>query len=107
MTTVAPLYTPVTRHALLSPPNGALSPAPAETSPLLDPGRMPGRNISKRWKYARSSFLDANFGLFLVATAECFVAAMNMTVKLINTSDEPVPTLEVCDIPRADIVCLS
>src|ERR1700761_1992118 len=104
MTTVAPFYTPVTRYASLSPPNGALAGIPEETSPLLDPGRTPGQNISKRWKYARSSFLDANFGLFLVATAECFVAAMNMTVKLLNSSDEPVPTLEVCDVPLADII---
>jgi hypothetical protein len=31
---------------------------------------------------------------------------MNMTVKLINSSDEPVPILEVCDVPlpQTDIV---
>ncbi|KAF8259020.1 hypothetical protein EI94DRAFT_1814102 [Lactarius quietus] len=93
MTTVAPLYTPVTRYASLSPPNGAN--IPQETSPLLDPGRTPERSFSKRWMSTRSSFLDANFGLFLIATAECFISAMSMTVKLINSSDEPVPILEI------------
>jgi hypothetical protein len=46
-------------------------------------------------------FLEANLGLFLVASAECFVVA---TVKLLNSSDEPVPNLEVCDGPRSHIL---
>lgn len=99
MTTEAPLYTPAIRYTSLSPPNSTGT--PGETSPLLDPGCTPGRTTSKRWRSARSSFLDANLGLFLVATAECFVSAMNMTVKLINSSDEPVPILEIILIRSA------
>jgi len=29
---------------------------------------------------------------------------MNMSVKWFNSSDEPVPILEVCDVPRMDIL---
>lgn len=97
MTTKNPLYTPTARYTSLSPPNSTST--PGETSPLLDPGCTPGRTSSKRWRSVPSSFLDANIGLFFVATAECFVSAMNMTVKLINSSDEPVPILEVRYVP--------
>jgi hypothetical protein len=66
---------------------------PEETSPLLQP------KLSEQWKSTRSSFLDDNFGLFLIAAAEFFISAMNAAVKLLNSSDEPVPILEVCDRP--------
>jgi len=84
----------------LSPPDGGET--PEETSPLLEPGRTTGQ---KQWSFARSSFLDANLGLLLIATAECFVSAMNMTIKLLNSSDEPVPILEVI-LVRSTITCV-
>ena len=102
MTIVDTFYTPITQHASSSPPNGV--DIPEETSPLLEPGRTPGRTIAQRWTPARSPFLEANLGLFLVASGECLVAATNTAVKLLNSSDEPVPTLEVCDGPRSHIL---
>ncbi len=107
MTTVGPIYTSVTRRASLSsgfesPPDGAA--IPEETSPLLQPERASRQTISERWKSARSSFLDDNLGLFLVVASQFFFSAMNMSVKWFNSSDEPVPILEVCDVPRMDIL---
>ena len=103
MTTSSPVYTPITGHASSS--SGSTSrpndggDIPEETSPLLQPKRAPRRTVSEWWKSTRSSFLDENFGLFLVAAAELFVFAMNATVKLLNSSQEPVPILEVCEAP--------
>ena len=106
MAIVDTLHTPITPHASLSTPNGV--DIPEETSPLLEPGRTPGRiispSISQRWTSAPSPFLEANLGLFLVSSGECFLAAANTVVKLLNSSDEPVPTLEVCDGPRSHIL---
>lgn len=97
MTTSNPLHTPVTGHAssseFASPPNAR--DIPEETSPLLQPKRAQRLTVFKRWKFARSSFLDDNFGLIIVAVAEFFVFAMNATVKLLNSSDEPLPILEI------------
>lgn len=97
MVTVGPFYTSVSRRALSS---GFESPLdgvdiPDETSPLLPPERTSRRTVFGRWKPARSSFLDDNSGLFLVATAEFFVSAMNATVKVLSSLDEPVPILEI------------
>ncbi|KAI9441947.1 integral membrane protein DUF6 [Lactarius psammicola] len=108
MTTVGPFYTSVTRRVSLSsefesPPDGA--DIPQETSPLLQPERAPRRTISEWWKSARSSFLDDNFGLFLVAAAEFFISAMNATAKFLNSSDEPMPILEII-LVRSTITCV-
>ncbi|KAI9459250.1 hypothetical protein BJY52DRAFT_1149260 [Lactarius psammicola] len=98
MTAVGPFYNSVTRRASLSsgfesPPDGA--DIPEETSPLLQPEPAPRRTISERWKSAWSSFLDDNLGLFLVVASQFFFSAMNMSVKWLNSSDEPVPILEI------------
>ncbi|KAF8259021.1 hypothetical protein EI94DRAFT_1814103 [Lactarius quietus] len=107
MTTASPLNTPVTGHASLSSEFQSVSNGtdiPEETSPLLQPKHAPRRAISERWKSARSSFLDDNFGLFIVAAAEFFVFAMNATVKLLNNLEEPVPILEII-LFRGTITC--
>ena len=101
MTTTTPFYTPVIRHASSSSEFESLlhgADIPEETSSLLQSKRAPRRTVSLRCKSARSSFLDDNFGLFLIAVAEFFVSATNMSVKLLNSSDEPMPILEVCVI---------
>ena len=104
---VGPSYNSVAQSALLSsgfesPPDGV--DIQEETSPLLQPKCAPRKTISERWKYTWSSFLDDNFGLFLIATAELFITGMNTTVKLLNSLDEPVPVIEVCNVPRKDII---
>ena len=63
-----------------------------ETSPLIPPKHPPRRTIFAWW----NSFLDDNLGLLLVAASQFFFSSMNMSVKWLNSSDEPVPTLEVC-----------
>ncbi|KAI9439329.1 hypothetical protein H4582DRAFT_132527 [Lactarius indigo] len=98
MTTESSFYPSATQCASLSsgfelPPDGAA--IPEETSPLLQPERAPRRTISERWRSARSSFLDDNLGLFLVVASQFFFSAMNMSVKWLNSSDEPVPILEI------------
>ena len=42
-----------------------------------------------------SAFIDENSGLLLVAASQFFFSGMNLSVKLLNGLDEPVPTLEV------------
>ncbi len=95
------IYPSETPHALLSPdselPAGSeRASIPDEASPLLQPKHTPRRTISEWWNSARSSFFDDNLGLLLVAASQFFFSAMNMSVKWLNSSDEPVPTLEVC-----------
>jgi hypothetical protein len=58
-----------------------------ETAPLLTPKLAPHSR--------RSSFVDDNAGLLLVAASQLFVSAMNLTVKVLKSEGEPVPTLEV------------
>lgn len=70
-----------------------------EASPLLN-GRNsqePQRNIWFVTKMSASAFLDNNAGLLLVAASQFFFSAMGMSVKWLNSLDEPVPTLEVCN----------
>jgi|SRR6266404_3150472 len=74
----------------------ASMPDASETSPLLRHKQTPRRNISEWWKSSRSSFFEDNLGLLLVAASQFFFSAMNVSVKWLNSSDEPVPTLEVC-----------
>ncbi|KAH9051567.1 DUF6-domain-containing protein [Lactarius deliciosus] len=54
--------------------------------------------ISWRWDSARtlvSIFVDNNAGLMLVGASQFFLSAMNVAVKLLNSLDKPVPTLEL------------
>lgn len=91
MAATRPVYDSVTRVA---PPESDLlasredTPIPDEVSPLLGPKRT-------QWSTARSSFLENNSGLLLVAAAQFFFSAMGIAVKWLNSLDDPVPTLEV------------
>ncbi|KAH8984540.1 hypothetical protein EDB86DRAFT_2962414 [Lactarius hatsudake] len=109
MTTICPFntsettqYTPLSSRFELPPDRADI---PEETSPLLQPERATRRTISERWRSARSSFLDDNLGLFLVVASQFFFSAMNMSVKWLNSSDEPVPILEII-LVRTTITCL-
>ena len=71
-----------------------------ETTPLLRSNRpcVLQWNYSKWWPPARSAvsaFVDKNTGFLLMATSQFFFSGMNLSVKLLNGLDEPVPTLEV------------
>ena len=79
----------------LTLPAGAVS--ANETSPLLPSKHMPRRAIFA-WL---NSFFDDNSGLLLVAASQFFFSGMNVSVKWLNSSDEPVPTLEVCVCTKA------
>ncbi|KAH9051254.1 hypothetical protein EDB87DRAFT_1666781 [Lactarius vividus] len=75
-------------------------PVPDEVSPLLHPkySKEPQRNTSGRWLAARlsmSAFIDNNAGLLLVAASQFFFTSMGISVKWLNSLDEPVPTLEL------------
>jgi hypothetical protein len=66
---------------------------PDETSPLLRTN-----HTHRRWHSVRSSvsvFFDDNAGLLLVAASQLFFSGMNISVKWLNSLDEPVPMLEV------------
>jgi hypothetical protein len=76
---------------------------PNETSPLLEQQSTQGteQNLSGRWHLAQlsvSAFIDSNAGLLFLAASQFFFSAMLVSVKWLNTLDEPVPTLEVCDV---------
>ncbi|KAH9974987.1 hypothetical protein BGW80DRAFT_1225285 [Lactifluus volemus] len=80
--------------------------APNETSPLLQHsgGQGTEQNLSRRWQPARlsaSGFIDRNAGLLLIAASQFFFSAMNVSVKWLNTLDEPVPTLELMCVRMA------
>ncbi len=110
MITVGPVYNSITRRATLSSefePSLDGEDSPEETSPLLLPNRAPRQTTPGNSKSARSTFWDDNFGLFLVAVAQFSFSAMNMTVQVLNGSDEPVPILEVCDMCQTGISSLS
>jgi hypothetical protein len=82
---------------------------PNEASPLLqnEPTEGPQPNVSERWHPARSSvsaFIDKNAGMLLVVAAQLFFSAMNVSVKFLNSLDEPVPTFEVCHVLRLQSV---
>ncbi|KAI9450011.1 hypothetical protein BJY52DRAFT_1419732 [Lactarius psammicola] len=54
--------------------------------------------VSELWNSARtlvSTFVNNNAGLMLVGASQFFLSAMNVTVKVLNSLDEPVPTLEL------------
>ncbi|KAH7906304.1 hypothetical protein BJ138DRAFT_1183191 [Hygrophoropsis aurantiaca] len=53
--------------------------------------------LHSRWTAAKSrtlTFCDANAGMLLIMSAQLFFAFMNLSVKILNSLDEPVPTLE-------------
>ena len=88
------------------PREGLPIPVPDETSPLLrdQPTQGTKENLSGRWHAPRLSataFVDRNTGLLLVAASQFLFASMNIMVKWLNSLNEPVPTLEVCDSSRA------
>ncbi|KAN0135180.1 DUF6 domain containing protein [Lactarius tabidus] len=75
-------------------------PVPDEASPLLH-GRDSQelrQNTFGRWfstQLSASAFLNNNAGLLLVAASQFFFSAMGISVKWLNSLDEPVPTLEL------------
>ena len=80
------------------PPSGERAYIQDETSPLLPTKYTPRRSIFVWWNL----FFNDNLGLLLVAASQFFFSAMNMSVKWLNSSDEPVPTLEVCESSSTD-----
>ena len=64
---------------------------PNETTPLLRTNRP----------HVLSAFMDKNTGLLLVAASQFFFSGINISVKWLNSLDEPIPTLEVCVVPRS------
>jgi hypothetical protein len=78
---------------------------PSEESPLLQAaGRgvhdASPRSLSERCYSALSAFLDKNAGLLLIVASQLFISATNVSVKYLNSLDEHVPMLEVCDLGR-------
>jgi hypothetical protein len=73
-----------------------------EASPLLKPKHTHADRLStfNSWSSALSSFFDVNTGLLLVAASQVFFSAMNLSVKVLNSLDEPVPTFEVRSTPK-------
>jgi len=79
---------------------------PNETTPLL----RTNRPHVLRWAHCKwcspakasvSAILDKNTGLLLVAASQFFFSGMNISVKWLNSLDEPIPTLEVCVGPES------
>ncbi|KAI9439325.1 integral membrane protein DUF6 [Lactarius indigo] len=99
MATVHLVYPSVISSALSpdseSPAGGEPASLQDETSPLLQPKHTPRRTVSEWWNSAQPSFFDDNLGLLLIAASQLFFSAMNTSVKWLNSSDEPVPTLEL------------
>ena len=58
------------------------------------------RSLSERWHWNAPAFLDRNAGLLLIAAAEFFLSASNISVRWLNRLEEHVPILEVCDTLR-------
>jgi hypothetical protein len=81
-------------------------PDPDEITPLLRTKRARVffyRNPLEWWSSttsrsvaALSAYIDKNAGLLLVASSQFFLSAMNVSVKWLNSLDEPMPMLEVC-----------
>ncbi|KAI0048180.1 DUF6-domain-containing protein, partial [Auriscalpium vulgare] len=82
--------------------------APAPTSP---PSSL-WNTLLWKWRamaaYARTVF-DNNTGLLLVAASQFFFSLMNVSVKLLNGLDKPVPTLELVIVRMAItyVCCMS
>lgn len=88
MATARPVNNSVARVSSPDSDVPADTPIPNEASPLLGSKRT-------QWNTARSSFLENNVGLLLVAAAQFFFSAMGIVLKWFNGLDDPVPTLEV------------
>jgi hypothetical protein len=95
MAAARPVRTSVASSESGSPANGEDAPIPNEVSPLLNSRRTKAQTIPERWRTTRTSFLEDNAGLLLVAAAQFFFSAMGIAVKWLNSLDDPVPTLEV------------
>jgi hypothetical protein len=72
----------------------------SETTPLLRTSHAPVLlwDHCERWlatKSAISAFFAKNTGLLLAVASQFFFSGMNISVKALNNSDDPVPTLEV------------
>jgi hypothetical protein len=85
-----------------------------ETTPLLRTHRprldVLQWNHSDWWSPSRSAvsaFIDQNSGLLLIAASQFFFSGMNLSVKLLNGLDEPIPTLEVSVGPPRGVFFLN
>ena len=96
MTSTCPIHTSTTLSSSNShlPASREGPPTPDEISPLLQTKDAHAHQSGLR-RSALPSFLDDNAGLLLVAASQLFASAMNLSVKVLNSLDEPVPTLEV------------
>ncbi len=93
MAAARPVYNSVTRVSSVGsdlPASGEGPSVPDEVSPLLKPKRTHAhrQTISERWRATRSSFLDDNLGLLLVAASQFFFSAMGFAVKWLNSLDD-------------------
>ena len=94
---------PFLASAIVYPPNSDLPSSeegpliPDETPPVFKPMHMHAHQptFSGSRHSSLSSFLDDNAGLLLVLASQLFASAMNLSVKVLNSLDEPVPALEV------------
>ncbi|KAL5522116.1 hypothetical protein ACEPAF_1973 [Sanghuangporus sanghuang] len=69
----------------------------------LDDGCEPGSSAMRKdcagWSESwLSRLVEMNAGFLLVGAAQAFFAFMDLTVKLLNEIDPPVPTLELIDV---------
>ncbi|KAF8259022.1 integral membrane protein DUF6, partial [Lactarius quietus] len=71
-----------------------------ESSPLLVSLKHTPRRFGTIFAWW-NSFIDDNLGLLLVAVSQFFFSAMMVSVKWLNISDEPVPTLELIQVRMA------
>ena len=62
----------------------------------LREGSIPSRIHSWLASARDSDVMQRNTGLLLFIASQLFVTLMNLTVKMLNTIDPPVTTLEVC-----------
>lgn len=99
MTTAHSIYSSASPPPPLSPDSelpssGERAYIPDEASPLLPHKQTPRRTVFAWW----NSFFNDNLGLLLVAASQFFFSAMNTSVKWLNSSEEPVPTLELIQV---------
>ena|ERR1700733_8840389 len=74
---------------------GQFTPA-SEVSLISEDGRL--EESQSRWNAAFSSVraaVDNNVGMLQVVTAQVFISLMNSSVKILNTIDPPVSTIQV------------
>jgi hypothetical protein len=77
------------------PPEPLLVPGPDSPSPIYRWGQLLQGSVMSP---ALETF-DRNTGLLLVAASQAFFSLMNVAVKILDSVDPPMPTLQVCTLP--------